>query len=166
MENDINNKRIQANNKLIIIGLRLLNTVIIIVVVIMNTTLALALPPEEDINLIIDKVHHSSTHFNFMHFDEYILRNYLLIASSIMMDISFIVSLVYFTTKSKSWKILISILLYLSIKIILECVYRLMATHKYDLWIYPGFSYIIVTVLKSEPSFYLIVNVIFYLFYF
>ena len=157
MENDTNNINIQENelspsnnSKVVIIkGIRLLITFLTIVVVFMNTILGFALPPEEDINTIIDKFHQSTTQLNRKLFEDAYLRNFLLIASSITMDISFIVSMGYFIAKSKSLKILITIVFFFSLRIITQFVYSIATPNDY-LWIYPGFPSIIVSYVKSN----------------
>lgn len=158
MENDINNINHQGNNELspsnnskvvIIKGIRLLITFLTIVVVFMNTILGFALPPEEDINSIIDKFHQSTIKLNKKLFDDAMLRNFLLISSSIMMDASFIISMSYFIAKSRSWKILITILFYFALRLITQFVYSIATPNDY-LWIYPGFPSIIVSYVKSN----------------
>ena len=107
----------------------------------------------EVVECFTDKIMDLTTPINNFLINNEVWRNALTITSSLMIDISFIGIMVYWILFIRSWRLIVSLLLFYGMRGLIQCFFIFSFPEGYT-FKYPGFPSLIVVYTKTSDFFY------------
>ncbi len=123
-----------------------------LIVVFLNTLFGFVLP-SGNIDCVVDYTHKGTSSINQSLIDNPGLRKALMIISALALDVLFLIKIGYFIFKSKTWRLIVSIIAFFLIRSIAQVIFQEKFPEGYA-WYYPGFPSITVSYLKANDFYF------------
>lgn len=123
-----------------------------LIVVFLNTLFGFVLP-SGNIDCVVDYTHIGTSSINKTLIDNPALRKGLMIISALALDILFLIKIGHFILKSKTWRLIVSIIAFFLIRSIAQVIFQEKFPEGYA-WYYPGFPSITVSYLKANDFYF------------
>jgi hypothetical protein len=123
-----------------------------LIIVFLNTLFGFVLP-SGDIDCVVDYTHKGTSSINQSLQDNPGLRKALMIISALALDVLFLIKIGYFIFKSKTWRLIVSIIAFFLIRSIAQVIFQEKFPEGYA-WYYPGFPSITVSYLKANDFYF------------
>lgn len=141
-----------SKRRIIVTTVRSVIVFISLVVVFLNTLFGFVLP-QEKVECVIDYSHEKTSGINKALNDNETLRNALMITSALLMDVLFLSKIGFFILNSKTWRLIVSIIVFYLVRSIAQVIFQERFPEGYA-WFYPGFPSITVSYLKANDFFF------------
>ena len=125
---------------------------IALVVVFLNTIFGFVLP-SGNVDCVIDYTHKGTSSVNQALIDNVALRKALMILSALFLDIIFLTKIGYFIFRSRTWRLIVAIVLFFLVRSIAQVIFQERIPEGYA-WYYPGFPSITVSYLKANDFYF------------
>lgn len=141
-----------STRRIVVTSIRCTLVLVGLIVVFLNTLFGFALPSGK-IDCVVDYTHEGTAGINQTLIDNPALRKALMIISALILDILFLTKIGFFIFKSRSWRLIVSIILFFAIRSIAQVIFQEKFPEGYA-WYYPGFPSITVSYLKANDFFF------------
>ena len=120
---------------------------------ILNSAFGMLISRSTDVNCVDDKIMTLADSFNAFFVKNVSSRHALVIIGSLCVDLVFVVTVLHWVLFGKSWRLMVTYLMFSIVKVISQALFQLTFPEGYS-WDYPGFPSLLVNYHNTYAFFY------------